>query len=64
MDIIGNRTLRWLVEMKADAFADREFIVFEDRVETFIATPIESLMSRLISTLLSFITLVSKRMIR
>jgi len=32
MDIIGNRTLRWLVEMKADAFADREFIVFEDRV--------------------------------
>lgn len=31
MDIIGNRTIRWLVEKKARDFADRDCIVFEDR---------------------------------
>ncbi len=31
MDIIGNRNIRWLVEKKARDFADREFIIFEDR---------------------------------
>jgi len=32
MDVIGTRNLRWLVEMKANDFADKEFIVFEDRL--------------------------------
>lgn len=31
MDIIGNRNIRWLVEKKARDFADKEFIIFEDR---------------------------------
>lgn len=32
MDIIGNRNLRWLLEIKAKDLADKEFIVFEDRL--------------------------------
>jgi crotonobetaine/carnitine-CoA ligase len=32
MDVIGNRNLRWLLEMKVNTYADKEFIVFEDRL--------------------------------
>jgi len=32
MDVIGNRNLRWLLEMKARQYADKECIVFEDRM--------------------------------
>ena len=32
MDVIGNRNLRWLFELKVKGFADKEFIVFEDRL--------------------------------
>lgn len=32
MDVIGNRNLRWLLEMKVKDYADEEFIVFEDRL--------------------------------
>ena len=32
MDVIGNRNLRWLFELKVKNCADREFIVFEDRL--------------------------------
>ena len=32
MDVIGNRNLRWLLEMKVDRYADKEFIVFDDRL--------------------------------
>lgn len=32
MDVIGNRNLRWLLEMKVARYADKEFIVFDDRL--------------------------------
>ncbi len=32
MDAIGNRTVRWLVEFVSEKYADKEFIVFEDRL--------------------------------
>ena len=32
MDVIGNRNLRWLIEKKVKDYADKEFIVFEDRL--------------------------------
>lgn len=32
MDVIGNRNLRWLLEMKVNTYAEREFVVFEDRL--------------------------------
>jgi crotonobetaine/carnitine-CoA ligase len=32
MDVIGNRNLRWLIEKKVRDYADKEFIVFEDRL--------------------------------
>jgi crotonobetaine/carnitine-CoA ligase len=32
MDVIGNRNLRWLLEMKVDRYAGKEFIVFDDRL--------------------------------
>ena len=32
MDVIGNRNLRWLLEMKVKTYADKEFIVFDDRL--------------------------------
>ena len=32
MDAIGNRNVRWLVEFASKKYADKEFIVFEDRV--------------------------------
>ena len=32
MDVIGNRNLRWLLEMKARQFTHQECIVFEDRL--------------------------------
>ena len=32
MDVIGNRNLRRLLEMKVKTYADKEFIVFDDRL--------------------------------
>jgi len=31
MDVIGNKTVRWVVEFATEKYADKEFIVFEDR---------------------------------